>query len=459
MSGSVTFYNQQWYYKNDYFVYGFRYSWGSWSNNQIKLTITATYTQNSHVTGPISVNANVGTLAGGVTGVLSGQLVGYVCVSAGSGSELRSGGVSGTVTVKASQLNSDGTLRVTSTCNASNMGGSKTYSADIEPPALPVGKPSGSTSVYNITQTTATRSATVGSWGTNASAGSWSWTYGPGNYNYNSGGSTYANLSNLTPNTTYNYKFYIWNAQGKTRTYTNTFRTLPYVAPSAAVSLNSVTNNSITINYSTWDSGIDRFNVFLNGNFYQTIWTTASSGTFTVSGLSPKTTYGISIQPHTPYGDLWGGQTGQAYGTTYPNPVSVNINNTKMIEILPFNAKVSVVSSNAGDTDSYGYTLLNANKGVIRAEIRSSASTYNWTGLTPETTYYARVRVFTKTSGVASAYYDIQFTTPPDQATVFLKVNNLWRRGKVFLKTSGAWIKSKYIYTKVDGQWHKNNNF
>lgn len=326
-------------------------------------------------------------------------------------------------------------------------------------PTPPAGQPSGRTSVTEITQTTAKRTAIVGSWGDWATAGTWTWTYGPGNYNYNSGGSTTTTLYNLTPGTTYNYKFWIKNGQGKTRTYTGTFRTKDYTPPSASISLNSLSHNSITVNYSTWNARINCFYIYLDGNLLRTEWTNNASGTFTVSGLSPKSYHTITIQPHTPDGDLWGGQTSPLGATTYPYPVSVNTANTKMIEILPFSAKVSVASSAPVDTSEYGYTLLNANGGVLRGETRSTSSTYNWTGLTPETTYYARVRVFTKISGVASGYYDIKFTTPPDQATLFVKTSNLWKRGKVFIKVQGSWIKSKYIYTKVQGSWRKNNNF
>lgn len=442
----------------DYIYITCNYTWGSWTNNQITLTVNSTAWE-GNITGPKSADAvcNVCTdwsSAPGRVNVFTNR--NFINVRDGI-CQMRAtnSNCSGSATVKSSyrsgnyvkveyQLNMRGTIFV--------------VPISVPVPAIVYGKPTVSTSVYNITQTTATRRATIGTYGNNATSGSWTWTYGPGNYNYNSGGSTIASLTGLTPDTTYNYKMYAWNNGGQTTTYQNTFRTLPYTPPSTSISLNSVTNNSITMNHSSSGANVTQLRIYVNGNLWKTI-SAGNSGTFTVDGLSPKTTYSIKAQAYTPNGSLWGAETRAVSATTYPNPVSVNTNNTKMIEILPFSAKVSVVSSNAGDTASYGYTLLNANKGVIRSETTSTGSTYNWTSLTPETTYYARVRVFTKTSGVASPYYDIKFTTPPDQATVFLKVNNLWRRGKVFLKAQGSWIKSKYIYTKVDGQWRKNNNF
>ncbi len=438
----------------DYLYVVCNYSWGSWSNNQITLNITSTGWTGS-LTGPKSADilCNLYTASTSRRNIFTSRnffSLGNVCAYSGTNSNCK-----GSISVSSSDL-INGYARAE---YQMNMGGKIfTIPVDIPAPSISYGSPTGSTSVYNVTQTTATRSAIVGTWGNNATAGSWSWTYGPGNYNYSSGGSTYATLTNLTPNTTYNYKFYIYNAQGKSTTYTGTFKTLPYTPPTSYLSLNSVTNNTITMNYSSSGANVSQLRIYVNGGLWNTIGA-SNSGTFTVSGLSPKTTYSIQIQAYTPDGSLWGNTTGVVQATTYPNPVSINTNGTYMIEILPFSAKVSVLSSAPSDTSEYGYTLLNANKGVVRGEVRSTVSTYNWTGLTPETTYYARVRVFTKTSGVASAYYDIQFTTPPDQASVFLKVNNIWKRGKVFLKTQDTWIKSKYIYTKVDGKWRKNNNF
>lgn len=439
----------------------FNYRWGDWSNGNISLKIGDCGLYSGMITGPKSgsILANVYPLGSGSRkSVFTSKDFFYVRdgICQNFNHYVKSG-TNGTVTIPSSYLNSNRELRVE--IQVLCAGNVKVLTIDLQAPSYPVGSPSGRTSVTNITQTTADRSAVVGSWGSYATAGSWSWLYGPGNLNYNSGGATNKTLTGLTPNTTYNYQFKIWNGQGKTTYYTGTFKTLPYTPPSASISLNSLSYNSITVNYSTRNARIDRYNIYLNGQFYKTNYTSSSRGTFTISGLNPKTYYTISIQPHTPDGDLWGGQTGNLGATTYPYPVSINTNNTYMIEILPFSAKVSVLSSAPADTSDYGYTLLNANKGVLRNEVRSASSTYNWTNLTPETTYYARVRAFTKTSGVASGYYDIKFTTPPDQATVFVKTSNIWKRGKVFVKVQGAWIKSKYIYTKVQGNWRKNNNF
>lgn len=442
----------------DYISLSVNYTWGYWDNNQIWLSIDST-NWTGNVTGPkTGILSCAAIVSDGTHQETRDIYVGRTLFALGNFSSVgsTSGSCNGSITLYSYELDGWGQaeLKLTLTVDGRNF----VFEIDIPAPAITYGKPEGYSTVTNITQTTAHRYTNVTYWGANASAGSWSWVYGPGNYNYNSGGSVDIDLTNLLPDTTYNYKYTIWNAQGQVTEQTGTFKTLPYVKPTAYLSLNSVTNNSITMNYSSSGANVSQLRIYVNGNIWKTI-SASNSGTFTVTGLSPKTTYSIQIQAYTPTGSLWGNTTAAVKATTYPNPVSVNTNSTKMIEILPFSAKVAVTSSNAGDTASYGYTLLNANKGVIQAETRSTASTYNWTGLTPETTYYARVRVFTKTSGVASAYYDIQFTTPPDQASVFLKINNIWKRGKVFLKTQGSWIKSKYIYTKVNGQWRKNNNF
>lgn len=451
MSGSVTFYGNKWYYGNDYFCYGFKYSWGSWSGNQISLKITATYTQDSHCTGPMYVSVN----AKNKSVIYHGQLMGYVCVSSNGSPSLRSGGPSGTVTITTSDLNRDGTVTVKSIVDGTNMGGSRTFTVDIEPPALPVGKPSGRTNVTNITQTTADRSAVVGSYGTNSSGGSWTWTYGPGNYNYNSGGSTNTTLRNLTPGTTYNYKFYIWNKEGKNVTYTGTFTTLPYTPPTAYLSLNSVTNNSITMNYSSSGANVSQMRIYVNGGLWNTI-SAGNSGTFVVSGLSPKTTYNIQIQLYTPTGSLWSATTGVVQGTTWPNPVAVS--GASVSDITPFTAKVSITSTNATDTAYYCFLLCDKNGNALRSEVKQTGSTYTFTGLNEETQYIVKTRVITKTSGATSGYKNVSFETPADQVQLWLKQNNIWRRARMWIKVQGSWLKAKYCYTRVNGEWHQNNN-
>ncbi len=321
----------------------------------------------------------------------------------------------------------------------------------------PYGTPTGSTSVYNITQTSATRSALVGTWGNYASAGGWYWNYGAGNYNISSGGSTYKNLYGLTPSTTYSYKFYIYNSAGKNRTYYGTFRTLNYTPPTSYISYNSVTNNSMTVNYSVAGTSVSQIRVYLNGSLWKTISTTNANGTITVTGLAPKTGYNISIQAYTSVGGLWGNQTANIYGTTYPNPVYIN--SAYISELTPFTAILNVVSNAPGDTDLYGYTLLDEDKNVVTSEVTSGSANYNYTNLIPEKTYYARVRIRTRSSNVWSSYVDIVFTTPADQASVFLKLYGVWRRGKVWIRLNDEWIVAKNIYIRKNDYWHKNNNF
>lgn len=323
--------------------------------------------------------------------------------------------------------------------------------------SVPIGSPAGRTTISNVTQTTAQRSAVVGTWGDFATGGSWSWYYGIGTYNISSGGSTTVTLKNLRPDTTYNWRHIITNNMGKSRTYTGTFRTLAYTAPSSSISLNSRGTSWLTYNYSTWGSNIDRFNVYLNGQFYTTVWTDNSNGTFTVSNLNPKTTYNVYIQPYTPTGGLWGNNSNTASGKTYP--VAVSVSTLSVTNLLPFTATGVMTSSNASDTSGYRFELWNAANNVhLQTRDYSSSSTWNISGLAEETTYTLRGYVKTNDSGAVSAVKTYTFTTPADQASIFVRVNNAWRRGKVWIKISNSWKKSKKVYIKVNGTWRGNNN-
>lgn len=432
------------------------YTWGSWSNDTIKLTINSLVTNGTVIYGN---NATIFPLVFySVSGASIGTVGSSVYIGYGNFTNKTISASSGSITLSKSHLDSNN--QITIRFNVSFTSVVRTVSFKLTAPALTAGSPTGRTSVTNITQTTADRSAIVNTWGTNATAGTWTWTYGIGQYNLNSGGSTNTTLKNLTPNTTYNYKFYIKNGQGKTATYTGTFKTLGYTAPTSAISLNSVTPNSITCNYSTSGSNISQFYVYLNNNLYTTVSTTNPSGTFVISGLSPKTTYNISIQAYTPTGNLWGAVSNVVSATTYPNPVAVNANSTSIIDLQPFNCKVQAVSTSPVDTNAYGFTLLDSNLSILRNEVVQSSAIYNFTNLTPETTYYAAIRVQTKVSGVWSSDILIMpFTTPADQASIYLKADNIWRRGKVWIKVQDSWIKAKSIYIKANDAWRKNSNF
>lgn len=424
--------------------YYYNFWWGEASGGSFPLHVRFGYGSGSTASGPVKV-----TIAMAGSNILYNyQIVGNVCTSYNKDTYL---------TNDAWRWYAPGTsVTLTFSTDEGFYGVCYQWSVTTTAPSLPVGQPSGGTSVYNVTQTTAQRSATVYNWGTNGSAGSWSWYYGPGNYNTSSGGSTYATLTGLTPDTTYTYRFKVWNAQGKEYVYKNSFKTLPYTPPTSYLSYGSVTNNSITMNYSTSGANVSQLRIYVNGSVWRTI-NAGNSGSITVTGLSPKTSYNIQVQAYTPDGSLWGNTTAAVSATTYPNPVYVK--NAAITAITPFTATVGVTSSAANDTNGYGYTLLNANKGVIQGEKVTANSSYTFTNLLPEITYYARVRVRTSSSNIWSSYIDIPFTTPADQAEVYIKVNNLWRKGKVFAKIQGGWLKCKNLYTKVKDNWKKNNNY
>lgn len=233
----------------------------------------------------------------------------------------------------------------------------------------------------------------------------------------------------------------------------------PAATTSVSQSLNSKTPTTIKMNWSTGNTA-DYIWYSINGG---SSWTAvggvnASSGTYTISGLSPNTTYSIKTQARRKDTGVSGNISGATSVTTY-KAYSV-VSSASVTNIMPFTCTAVCTSSNASNTNQYEYALCDANKTAISGQtFTTSVTSYNFTGLAEETSYYMRFRVKSTDSGVWSDYvYSSLFTTPADQVKGYIKANNSWRVGKVFMKINGSWVKTKKVYIKNNGSWIRARN-
>lgn len=215
--------------------------------------------------------------------------------------------------------------------------------------------------------------------------------------------------------------------------------------PNVSISQNSKTHNTIKVNYSV-DGSYDYVRVYLDNNQYRDF----TSSPFTISNLTPNTTYKIFAKAHGNGG--FGVQSNTLNIKTYLTPSTVG--SSKIDNLEPFSCSAYITSSNANNTSKYEFALCDINKKVIQGAYQTGNSYYNFSNLDEETSYYIRYRVQSKDSGIWSDYiYSPLFKTPADQVRAWGKANGSWNKGKVFIKKDGQWVKAKKAYVKINGQW------
>lgn len=221
--------------------------------------------------------------------------------------------------------------------------------------------------------------------------------------------------------------------------------------PIMSLAYSSKTSNSITFTYNY--SNIAPSNIRLyNGSTYLGEF---YSSPFTVTRLSPKTTYSdLKIFGYANGG--YGAQSNTLSITTYPADVSVK--SVTVNEIQPFSCQVNVTSSSKEDTSLVEYAIIDMDGKVIKQPVTSSSYSHIFDGLNEETTYQARVRVQTVGSENWSEYSYVTFTTLADQASSWITVNGKVVKGKMFYKESEIWYQVKKIYAKDNTNWKPNVN-
>lgn len=275
-------------------------------------------------------------------------------------------------------------------------------------------------------------------------------------------------LSGLSPNTTYYYSVTVTdkNNSGAYSTAltssakTGSFKTTCNKPSSLSMSRSSGTTTSITVKVSaTGDTNAAITNYTL---YYKkasaSSYTSVSLGTSTsktLSSLSVDTDYNFYFTATNAGGTTT--SSTYTYSTTLNNPT---ITTPVVTNLLPFSCTVTATGS---ITPSRTLNYRFSKDGGTNWTSYQTSNTYNWTGLSEETTYTMAVQVrATKVGTNASnttASSTVNITTPADQAKIRIKKDGNWVKGKTWLKKDGVWVKAKKIYIKVDGQWVIGYNY
>ncbi len=221
-------------------------------------------------------------------------------------------------------------------------------------------------------------------------------------------GATTVNLTGLTNGTTYAVTVKAKDAAGNVSAASGagTLKTLDTAAPSAptGVGATNVTPTSATINWtaSTDNVGVTGYEVYVNGAATP-VATTTGATTANLTGLSPQTTYAVTVKAKDAAGNVSAASgafslvTPAAPDTTAPTapgtPTFASITGTS--------ATVNWTAS----TDNVGVTGYEVylNGAATPAATTTGATTANLTGLTNATTYSVTVKAKDAAGNVSAA--------------------------------------------------------
>ena len=270
---------------------------------------------------------------------------------------------------------------------------------------------------------------------------------------------TGTSISGLSPNTTYYYKVTVTDNQNRTSSaYTGSFKTSCNVPSNVSMSYIGGSSSSISVNVSaTGDTNAPITNYTLyykkSGTSAETSINMGTSTSSTINSLDVDTNYVFRVTATNAGGSTT--SSDYTFSTLLTNPT---ISSFTVSNITPFTATLNVSASiNPSRTLAYSYSLDGSSWTNY-----SSNTTYNLNNLNEETTYTPQVRVRATHTGNSSSdtvvNTSVTFTTPADQAKIYIKKDGSWVKGKTYICVNGQWKKAKKLYIKKNGNWVINNN-
>lgn len=271
---------------------------------------------------------------------------------------------------------------------------------------------------------------------------------GSGNYgNYQNG----ATFSGLSANTTYTIEVKkVGSESGETGTATLTVSTYNRTIPTIALS--SKTVNSITVS-----SGC---NVSVSSTQYRIKQGSGSYGSYqnsaTFSNLNPNTSYTIEVKKV-------GSDSGEAGTATLTVSTYDIARITAPDFILGDNFNVTITNPSGQAIEFFMETLNGSTReNTIRIE-NTTAGTRTITLNDNEldmiykkinTGTSTTIRIGVRTIGTYYAWQDKTCTLTGNQKTGHVKVNNSWKRAKMWVKVNGSW-KRAVLWVKENNTWKK----
>ena len=182
-----------------------------------------------------------------------------------------------------------------------------------------------------------------------------------------------------------------------------------------------------------------------------------TSTSWSLTNLDVDTDYNIYLSVTNPGGTTTTSSSPKTFSTTLNNPT---IGTPTVTNILPFSCTVSA-SGSVTPSRTLNYRFSKDNGSTWTAY--QVSNTYNWTGLSEETSYTMKVQVKaihtgTNASDTTATSGGVSITTPADQAKISIKINGTWKKGKCWYKKNDTWVKAKKFYIKTNDTWKRNKN-
>ena len=183
--------------------------------------------------------------------------------------------------------------------------------------------------------------------------------------------------------------------------------------------------------------------------------TSGKSGEFTLEGLEGNTKYWVKVYGKSSDG-IWSSSPANVTFTTYANPIYISSLTTT--KVTATSITVTVYPTTTDNLSYYTYLLLDEQNSIIsNIETTNNINVFN--DLMPETSYFIWVSAHPYNQGSVDAEAKgINVITPADQASIYVRTNNGWQKGKVFIKTDKGWTVAKKVYARENAGWIENIN-
>lgn len=183
--------------------------------------------------------------------------------------------------------------------------------------------------------------------------------------------------------------------------------------------------------------------------------TSGKSGEFTLEGLEGNTKYWVKVYGKSSDG-IWSNSPANVTFTTYANPIYISSLTTTKVTATSITVTVSPTTTD--NLSYYTYLLLDEQNSIIsNTDTTNNINVFN--DLMPETSYFVWVSAHPYNQGSVDAEAKgINVITLADQASIYVRTNNGWQKGKVFIKTDKGWTVAKKVYARESTGWIENIN-
>nr|WP_309118661.1 fibronectin type III domain-containing protein [Paenibacillus sp.] len=218
---------------------------------------------------------------------------------------------------------------------------------------------------------------------------------------------------------TYRVTLVVWDNEGRASLKEHTINVYAgppdTQAPSAPTNLSAPSKSNVTVDLawsaSTDNVGVYGYEVYKNGTLAGAT-TGANATTFTVTGLTPSTTYGFTVKAKDAAGNVSAASNTLSVttdaGDTQPPTAPANLTSTGKTD-------TSVSLSWSASTDNMGVTGYDIYAGstLVSSTTGASGTNHTVTGLAPSTTYSFTVKAKDASNNVSAASNAVSVTTDP----------------------------------------------